>query len=157
MSVVSHVDATFDGEKRRFELRRDRIVAFEERLRRHAHDDDITMGASAYAALKRFHGGGWLASDVEQSLAFGLETQTKEQVQLAKTARILSAHAAKFGGATIADTVETHTPGKVMPAIIRDGHGAYVRLAEVIVRAALLGITAEEADFDSYKDSTDVD
>jgi hypothetical protein len=154
MTATRHVDATFDGKKLRFELKRNRIEAFEECLRKNAHDDDIVMGASAYAALKRIWGGGWTATDIEQTLAFALETQTREQVRLSEVQKALARYVAQLG-TPMPSHYETHTPGDVMPAIERDGHAAYVRLVENILRAALFGISAEEADFDNYVEPSD--
>lgn len=156
MTNTHHVEATFDGKKLRFELRRNRIEAFEDRLRKNAHDDDIVMGASAYAALKRIWGGGWTATDIEQTLGFALETQTREQVRLMGVQRSIAKLSAQMG-TPMPSHYETHTPGDVMPAIERDGHAAYVKLVERILRAALFGISAEEADFDNYKEPSDDD
>lgn len=146
-ALVRYVDATFDGKKRRFELKRSRIEAFEKRLRWSASEHDVEMGASAYAAMRRFHKGGWTAADIEQTLAFAGETQTATQA----TAERIERHAAQHGMAMTG--MATGKPLKVMPAIERDGHAAYASLAETILRAALFGITPEEADFDNYEEA----
>lgn len=149
---VNYVDATFDGKKRRLEVRRERVVALEDELRRHAHDDDIVMGASAYAALKRLWGGGWTATDIEQTLAFAMEEQTEAQKSAYDTARAMSLHAVRMGMPFAFHPGTYFKPGDPMPAIKRDGHAAYVSLVERILRATLFGITPEEADFDNYKE-----
>ncbi len=144
MSLVKHVNATFDGKKVRFELRRDRIESFERRLRWSASERDIQMGASAFAAMRRFHLGAWTAADVEQTLAFAGETQTAQQRQVEVMER-------RFGPTALSDRANAvATPLKALPGIERDGHAAYASLAETVLRSALLGITEAEADFDNY-------
>lgn len=144
-TLVHYVDATFDGTRQRFELRRARIEAFERRLRWSASETDVAMGASAFAAMRRFHSGAWTAADVEQTLAFAGERQNAMQRQSEAMERRFGKSALSEGRNVIA------TPLDVLPAIERDGHAAYAALAETVLRAALLGITEAEADFDTYE------
>ncbi|MEQ1950551.1 hypothetical protein [Mesorhizobium sp. CN2-181] len=142
--TVNYVTATFDGKKRRFELRRHRIAALERAMRWGAKQEDVEMGASAYAAMRRFHKGGWTADDIELTFAYAGETPSPNEAMFAKMAK-----AARLAGHDLnGDDAKLFNP---MPAIERDGHAAYAALAETILRAALMGIEDDEAEFDSFK------
>lgn len=105
--------------------------------------------------MKRFHKGGWKASDVEEVLAYGLETiEPVELDTLARTLEDIEASRARFFGRTYTPRPKfTHVKGDVLGPIMRDGHAAYAPLAEAIIRAALFGILPEEADFDTYTEA----
>jgi hypothetical protein len=149
--VATHVNVTFDGKKRRLEVRRDRLAALERDLPDVKGAEEKPQGASSsYACLKRFWAGEWMAADIETILQFAMETVTREQAKTNDLMRRTSLHSLRLGLSGIdAASVMQVTPGDPMPAIRRDGHAAYVELAELLLRAALFGITDDEVDFDA--------
>lgn len=132
MSRNNYVVAHFDGAERRFEIPREAMNAL-----------DNALPGGAFATLKRFHAGYWTADDVTTVLAFGLhELMPSERLCLEMEARI-GVFTNRPAGGGIKPSI-----AQVRRCLLADGHGAYSGLAELVLRAAVLGIEDGEVVYD---------
>lgn len=135
---VPYIIAVFDGKRRRFEIERELLGAFEQ------HHDD-----SAYAVLRRLVSGEWRVKDVEVVLKFGLKIRLKEDERqwtyLAKDMYRKTGMSMQLP-ASLLEMAGVEVP--VRDAITKHGAATYAELAMLILTAALMGLKPAEAVFD---------
>lgn len=136
--LLKHVDAVFDGERRRFELERRHIAAFENAL-----------GDSAFAAMKRFFEGTWLFRDVEKVLVYSHPDvgATEVEKQFSALLRSIETHQTAMSP-SFASIGTARTDRRISELLVEHGHARYADLAGKVLAAAVMGLAPDEAHFD---------
>lgn len=132
-SKVTHIDATFGGKSRRFEIARDKLTGFE-----------YLAGQSAYSLFTKIAANGWTIDDLERVLGCALMDWSAPESRLNRVtlnALRLAVGPLRGSGAIVIPPAITADVRRVFEGA---GPARYAPLALMILEASLFGVDASD-------------